>query len=413
MKGKKILLTAVMVIVLCASLITGATYALFTGGGIVDVAITAGTIDVKAYVENTPELTSSYGVKLEQTVVSHEDNTVTVTNMVPGDKLDFTISIHNYSSIDVKYQTVITIDGDSALREALTVTIGGEEQAGEAEVKSGWEKITPDQKNVDNVDVSIEFPIPEGQQEPTIDDAQNLLQGKSISIKYAVVAVQGNYYTGPKANVRTLTEQELPTMDDVAIMLEGNMWDINFPQTTIDEQAKIVTAYEFSADETGAQAIAKGYGENWVCDFIIECDDEVGLGELGLLGAFGAYEDGGIVAFANPVQLSANQKLAMLTWVYVNNGQVGPLPYPYVCDEIGAFGCGLFTPYTGAMSGKTVTVHLVMANLDAAYKDLGNIFEDSTKTPEYKNDTIMNWINSNWNVEENFLVVKSTSYTFN
>lgn len=91
-------------------------------------------------------------------------------------------------------------------------------------------------------------------------------------------------------------------------------WGIDFPTTTVTNEAKIVTAYEFSADETGEQAIAKGYDEYWVCDFVIECDDSIALGELGLAGAFGAYENGTLVAFANPVALAKNERLAMLTW---------------------------------------------------------------------------------------------------
>ena len=409
MKGKKILFTAVMVIVLCASLITGATFALFTGGGKVDVAITAGTIQVEAYLKDEPTLSSEYGYNVSQTNVSHDANTVTVTDMVPGDIVEFTIQIFNKSSVDVKYQTVINISRDNELGEALVVEIDGVSQSG-TEVKGPWNKIAPSENPDEAVkEAKVKISL------PATDNPQDVYQGKNVTISYAVVAIQGNYYTGPKANVRTLAEEELPSVDDFWIMEGENFmnWGIDFPTTTVTNEAKIVTAYEFSADETGEQAIAKGYDEYWVCDFVIECDDSIALGELGLAGAFGAYENGTLVAFANPVALAKNERLAMLTWVYMNNGQVGPIPYPAVCEEIGAFGCGLFTPYTGAMSGKTVTVHLVMANLEAAYSDLGNIFEDNTITPDEKNETVMNWINNNWNVEENFLVVKSTSYTFN
>lgn len=191
MKGKKILFTAVMVIVLCASLITGATFALFTGGGKVDVAITAGTIQVEAYLKDEPTLSSEYGYNVSQTNVSHDANTVTVTDMVPGDIVEFTIQIFNKSSVDVKYQTVVNISRDNELGEALVVEIDGVSQSG-TEVKGPWNKIAPSEnpdEAVDEAKVKISL--------PATDEAQDEYQGKNVTISYAVVAIQGNYYTGP------------------------------------------------------------------------------------------------------------------------------------------------------------------------------------------------------------------------
>ena len=49
---KKTLLTSILAIVMCFSLITGATFALFTSEDKVNIAITSGKVEVTATVEN-------------------------------------------------------------------------------------------------------------------------------------------------------------------------------------------------------------------------------------------------------------------------------------------------------------------------------------------------------------------------
>ena len=408
MKKSKILFTAIMAIAICVSLMTGATYALFTGGEEVNVAITSGTIEVDAKLQEAPSLSSEHGANLPETVLTYavDGNTVSMTNMVPGDVVEFSIGVYNKSSVTIKYQTIVTIDGDDDLYEALEISVDGVNMVGGKEKESVWETLAPTNTQSEDeafkvVSVKILLPI----------DAGNDYQGKTLTFCYAIKAVQGNVYTGPTANIRTLAPEEIPEMDDMMVFAGDDYWGINFPTTIVDGEAKVAAAYEFSATQTYEEALASEYA-NWVCDFVIECDSDVALGELGLAGAFGAYENGTVIGFANPVALNAGEKLGMLSWVFSQNGQVGPIPYADgVVGGVGVFGCGLFVPYDGAMSGKTVTVSLVMANYEAIEVDLADVLQNATSSDEVS-EAIMGWIEANYNNPEKIVIANKTAYKF-
>ena len=405
MKKSKILFTAIMAIAICVSLMTGATYALFTGGEEVNVAITSGTIEVDAKLQDAPSLSSEHGANLPETVLTYavDGNTVSMTNMVPGDVVEFSIGVYNKSSVTIKYQTIVTIDGDDDLYEALEISVDGVNMVGGKEKESVWETLAPTNTQSEDeafkvVSVKILLPI----------DAGNDYQGKTLTFCYAIKDVQGNAYTGPTAKIRTLTQEEIPSYDEVFV-LSGNMWGIDFPQTSTAD-AEIVTAYEFTAEETYEEALEGQYA-NWLCDFFVECDGDIALGELGFVGAYGAYEGGTIVGFANPTPLAKGESLPMLTWVMLNGGQVGPIPYADVCGTVKTFGCGLFVPYEGAMSGKTVTVSLVMANYEAIETDLADVLQNATSSDEVS-EAIMGWIEANYNNPEKIVIANKTAYKF-
>ena len=52
MNKSKVILSAILVIALCASLVCGATFALFTSESKVNIAVTSGKVAVVATVEN-------------------------------------------------------------------------------------------------------------------------------------------------------------------------------------------------------------------------------------------------------------------------------------------------------------------------------------------------------------------------
>ena len=108
---KRILITSVCSIMLCFSLITGATYALFTSK--VDVSAEANNFVV--YSGQWNEQTLKYdSVKQNDLTfatngnVSVEGNNITISKMVPMDKVTFDIVIKNKSNVNVKYQTIFT-----------------------------------------------------------------------------------------------------------------------------------------------------------------------------------------------------------------------------------------------------------------------------------------------------------------
>ncbi len=182
---KKLLFSSFVSIILCFSLICGATFALFTSESKVNVAVTSGTVKVEAYVKDLPTLSSELGTNLPETTATYSstDNKVTVTNMVPGDIVNFSIDVVNYSNVTVRYQTEIAVTSDvDNLLEALEITIG--DGIGST---SMWETIAP-ANDVDGeviVNVPVEIKMPQ-----SVSDAK--YQGKTIEFTYTVRAIQGN-----------------------------------------------------------------------------------------------------------------------------------------------------------------------------------------------------------------------------
>ena len=104
---KKVLLSSISTIALCMSLIAGSTFALFTSQSQVNVAVTSGNVDVVASVDGEIRYTSSLGTVLPQSgaTLAEDSNTITISNMVPGDTITFNIRITNNSTVDVNYRT--------------------------------------------------------------------------------------------------------------------------------------------------------------------------------------------------------------------------------------------------------------------------------------------------------------------
>lgn len=171
---KKSLLMSILTLIMTLSLITGASFALFTSEAKTNIAVTSGKVDVKAVVEDV-EMTSTLGQPMGRALVDR--NEVVLENFVPGDKATFTIKIENKSNISVLSRTMVKVNEDDGLFEGLIVTIDGQTFNGFTAV-SNWETITADKE----LELTIELPETSG----------NLYQGKSTKLAYIVEAVQGN-----------------------------------------------------------------------------------------------------------------------------------------------------------------------------------------------------------------------------
>ena len=170
----KIIISSILTIAMCLSLIAGSTFALFTSESKVNVAVSSATVSVTA-TPTTPVMGSTLGTALG--TASANGNSLTLQNFVPGDYATFTINVVNDSTVDVKYRTVITGEGD--LFAGLVVTIDGNQFAGRA--VTPWTLIGPDEGDA-TVEIKVALP----------EDADNTLQGKSCTLTYKVEAVQGN-----------------------------------------------------------------------------------------------------------------------------------------------------------------------------------------------------------------------------
>ncbi len=123
-------LTSFLTLILCLSLIVGATYALLTSKSNNDIEITTGSVDVKAsfsiadvysptainmdcVITDPTDAADDKGVFANGGTVSIDGANVTITNMTPGDKVIFKIDIVNSSSVEFLYRTALAFANDN------------------------------------------------------------------------------------------------------------------------------------------------------------------------------------------------------------------------------------------------------------------------------------------------------------
>lgn len=136
---KKVLLTSVMTIALCLCLIVGSTYALFTSQSNVNIAVTAGDVNVVANInsglktwslgQNKPTNNTDGSFANGGEAYIDDDGILVIERMTPGDSVEFTITVKNTSDILTKYKlsAVSTAaenvaQGIKDLSEVLTVS---------------------------------------------------------------------------------------------------------------------------------------------------------------------------------------------------------------------------------------------------------------------------------------------------
>ena len=177
MKSKRnILVGALLSIMLCVSVIAGATFALFTGKAETDIAVKAGEIKLTATVTPDEANTKVFAGTVN---FNNESNTLELNNIVPMDKVAFKIAVKNNSTVRVKYRTVITGKQDDGLLAGLKLTLNGTEYNGTA--VTAWNTLEVG-TDVADVNVVVELPRTAGDE----------YQGKSCVLNYKVEAVQGN-----------------------------------------------------------------------------------------------------------------------------------------------------------------------------------------------------------------------------
>lgn len=179
---RNVVVSAILAIMLCVSLIAGATFALFTSESKTNIAVTSGKVNVTATVENERLSSTLASGNLAQTSVSYDDEaqTVTLNKIVPGDTVTFDIKIHNDSDISVKYRTIIACESDNGLFSGLRFSIDREEFTGRTSV-SQYETL---EVGAQDRTVPVVISLPES--------ATSAYQGKTCTISYKVEAIQGN-----------------------------------------------------------------------------------------------------------------------------------------------------------------------------------------------------------------------------
>lgn len=199
---KKVLLSSIATIALCLCLIAGSTFALFTSKSNVNIAVTAGEVDMVAGIAIT-KLESVKG-DVNGTIVDENGNTysyeevspnftnggtaevvgsvLTLDKITPGDKVTFEISGINNSNVAIQYRYVIECLSGDDLMKGLEFTINNVVIDKYMEsYTSPWAPLAVG-TSMTNVPITIELPVSAG----------NEFQKESTEIRVLVEAVQGN-----------------------------------------------------------------------------------------------------------------------------------------------------------------------------------------------------------------------------
>ena len=259
-KARKLgIFSSLVAIVVCIVLITGSTFSLFTGGTNADISISAGQIKVEANIENLK--LSSLGV--EQTggkfanggTAKLEGNQLDLSNVTPGDRAEFDITVKNTSSVSISYAITWAIAGD--LADYLTVTV---DDAPFEKGTTDWNDWLLENKDR-NVKHTVAIELPK--------NINNDAMGLSATIDFDLAAVQ---YNAIDETVESADQLELAINSLDGAKLEDN---IVVPE---GEQIVIPENKEFTIDLNG-YTITSEDGESPI----------VNNGELTIIGETASY----------------------------------------------------------------------------------------------------------------------------
>ena len=249
---KKALLTSILTIALCLSLIAGSTFALFTSESSVNIAVTAGKVKVTAGIGNL----KLYSMGEEQTGSFENGGTATydttdatkpqliLTNITPGDKVTFDITGANESNVTIQYRVKIACTEGTKLMSGLNVTIGTETTTGLVSYASKWATLNAGTQ-MPTIPVAIELPV----------DAGNEYQNITAKLTVVVEAIQGNAETFNDANAGMAVKTETVagktvTAEDTVITSNGFVADI--PEGTILKDGATTTTLNVIKEEANA-----------------------------------------------------------------------------------------------------------------------------------------------------------------
>lgn len=190
---KKGIILSVVTICLLLVLLTGSTYALFSDDAKVSMVVSSAQVKLDANISNFE--TSSFNVEqtkgefaLGGTAVLSDTGVLELTNVAPGDKVQFTISVTNSSTITTIQRVLVAEEvktGEAAekatlLYEALEITLFTKDANGLTPLTAGaWNDVAA----LTNTEIVVVVEVP---------DLNNDYQGLSCSLKITIEAYQAN-----------------------------------------------------------------------------------------------------------------------------------------------------------------------------------------------------------------------------
>lgn len=226
------LIFSITAILVCLVLVTGSTFSLFTSESEVNITVNSGDVSVFAAVDNV----ETWSLEDDKSAKGREDGSFTqggsavfdaasrelsITKIIPGDKVGFEITGRNDSTVTAKYCYKIACVGDTELMYGLVVTVNGNEYERFSSYTSEWIELAPG-TDMTNVSVSIELPA----------DATDEYEGLDTKILVSVDAVQGNAPTSGEEKVEIL-----PAWNGTADTSWYNETDVEFTLSNAKEFA--------------------------------------------------------------------------------------------------------------------------------------------------------------------------------
>lgn len=165
-KIRQIILIFALTAVFCCSFAVGSTYALFTDQTGANIAVSSGTVDVKASITRPAlfydDMSGNTSRSWPKGNVTLADN-LGIVNMTPGCSVSFEVIVENSGTLATKWQVCINSDID--LFNFVTFSSnGGEiefEKISDNVIATAWQREQPPQNGKTSetvMSVTIEFP---------------------------------------------------------------------------------------------------------------------------------------------------------------------------------------------------------------------------------------------------------------
>ena len=403
-KKVKALIGSAIAIAMSASIAAGGTFALFTDKAEVNVAITAGKVDVDAQVANGLKLFSMgrecADMKFENLGYAKlNGNKITLVNITPGDRVEFDLALTNNSNVKTKVRTVVSETGkDTGLLAGLKVYVNGvEADLVSGALQSAWTSVDPlDTIEGGTMKVAIELPV----------EAGNEYQETMAELAFVVEAVQWNEEVeSDEASNKLVINSEAEFIDFADKVNAGNNyqgWDV-YLNTNIDLDGNIWQPIDtFYGDFDG-----QGYE---VSNFVVNVDKLGGLfggthSHIKNLTVSDAYVRsghfaGGITAYNYGSVTGCTVKNSTIVGVD-DTGEEG--------DKIGGF-VGLIGERGVAVGGYKYTDNTVKDTVIIANRDVGGIAGASAGSnadnakyadPVFTGNTVEN-VDIYWQVDKSY-----------
>lgn len=281
---RSVIITAILAIIMCASLVAGATFALFTSSSSVNIAITSANVEVTADVEVTKTWHENNGAESEglydtgKAEVTKENSQVklTLSNFVPTDGVKLAVKLTNKSTVKIKYRVMLLADrtAGTELLDELNIDINGMEFRGYTlateyvELEAG--------ASIDDIPVTIVFPKEAtGGKNITCNlvikvEAQqgNAVATNDVDVPDGCVLVKetkngANWYSVVSAAALNDGIEETVDFASTLVVSEGNM-TINATNKTIENTNDLwdskPNAWSLVSAQGGAALTVKGNG---------------------------------------------------------------------------------------------------------------------------------------------------------